>query len=392
MSVKSARDFEQEKAKANLPDLRMFIVQRDSQPELRADCKGRWWVCNADTVARFSATAYFFGRELHTGRRAPVGLINSSWPGTPIEAWTSVEAQSKIPGYAAVSEPWVKADAQRWDEAAAEAKYEEQRAQWTEAVRAAEAANKPAPRPPLKEIQPRLLPNHPANLYNAMIAPIIPFGIRGAIWYQGEANSAPAKAGFYQYQLPTLIEDWRARWGYDFPFAWVQLPNLDSSSASRDWPTVREAMLKTLQVRKTGMAVTIDIGDPRNIHPKNKQEVGRRLAFWALGSVYGEKVPAICGPLPAGHQIRGNEVVLSFDHTDGGLMARGGELKGFLIAGEDKKWVNTSAKFEGDKVIVSGPDVQRPVAVRYAWANNPDCNLYNGAGLPASPFRTDNWK
>jgi sialate O-acetylesterase len=169
----------------------------------------------------------------------------------------------------------------------------------------------------------------------------------------------------------------------------VQLPNLKRDGD--DWSLVREAMLKSLRVPKTGMDVTVDIGEPGNIHPKNKQDVGHRLAMWALGDVYGKKVAATCGPLPARHEIRDSEIVVSFTHADGGLQAKGGELTGFVIAGEDKQWKAAVAKIAGDTVIVSAADVKKPVAVRYAWAGDPVCNLYNGAGLPASPFRTDEW-
>jgi hypothetical protein len=198
----------------------------------------------------------------------------------------------------------------------------------------------------------------------------------------------PTKAPYYQYQLPLLVSDWRARWGEgDFPFAWAQLPNI--GEGARDWPTVREGMLKTLRLKNTGMGINIDIGEEKNVHPKNKQEVGRRLALWALGTVYDKKVPATSGPLPAGRQVRGHELVLSFSHTDGGLVAKGGELHGFTIAGEEAKFVKATAKIDGNKVIVSSPEVAKPTAARYDWSNWPDGNLYNGAGLPASPFRTD---
>jgi sialate O-acetylesterase len=187
------------------------------------------------------------------------------------------------------------------------------------------------------------------------------------------------------------VKEWRARWGREFPFAWVQLPNFNR--AGDYWMLVREAMLKSLALPHTGMAIAIDIGDPKDIHPKNKQEVGRRLSLWALGAVYGRKVAATSGPLPAGHEIRGGEVALSFKHADGGLVAKGsGELKSFQIAGADKAWKPAQARIAGDKVIVSSPDIKQPVAVRYAWEPNPDCNLCNGAGLPASPFRTDDWQ
>jgi sialate O-acetylesterase len=192
-----------------------------------------------------------------------------------------------------------------------------------------------------------------------------------------------------------LIQDWRQRWGQgQFPFAWVQLPNFKKPStdpsAPSGWAVVREGMLRTLAVPHTGMAITIDVGDAANIHPKDKQTVGKRLARWARATVYGEKIPS-SGPLPAGHKINGAEIVISFTHADHGLAAKDGELKGFAIAGADQKWVVAKARIAGDTVIVSSPEVPAPTAVRYAWADNPDCNLTNGAGLPASPFRTDDW-
>jgi hypothetical protein len=186
------------------------------------------------------------------------------------------------------------------------------------------------------------------------------------------------------------VTDWRARWGYEFPFAWAQLPNF--GGPGRDWPAVREAMLKTLALPRTGMGINIDIGEEKNIHPLNKQEVGRRLSLWALGTVYERKVPATSGPLPAGHEVRGAEIVLRFRHTNDGLVARGGALAGFVVAGADRQWKPAQARIEGATVVVSSPEVPAPVAVRYAWENLPTCNLYNGAGLPATPFRTDDWK
>jgi sialate O-acetylesterase len=175
----------------------------------------------------------------------------------------------------------------------------------------------------------------------------------------------------------------------------VQLPNYkprtEDPGAPSNWAVVREAMRKSLALPNTGMAVIIDAGEAKNIHPKDKQIVGQRLALWARAEVYGEPIPH-AGPLLAGHEIRGNEVMLSFTHTDGGLVARGGDLKGFAIAGADQQWHWAQARIAGDRVIVSHPDVKVPVAVRYAWADNPDCNLYNGAGLPASPFTTDDAK
>ena len=248
---------------------------------------------------------------------------------------------------------------------------------------------------PQKPVPPRGDKNYPGNLYNGMIAPVIPYAIRGGIWYQGENSGREGFAQLYEYQLPLLIADWRERWGQgEFPFAWVQLANYreytNSPSPVSHWARVREGMLKSLAVTNTGMAVAIDVGEANDIHPKNKQEVGRRLGLWARAQVYGEKIP-FSGPLPVGHKISGDEITLSFKHTDGGLVAKDGELQGFVIAGADKKWCWAKARIEGGRVIVSSPEVKSPVAVRYGWADNPNCNLCNGAGLPASPFRTDAW-
>jgi sialate O-acetylesterase len=396
MTVNRAKDYEQEQAAAKLPQLRMFTVERNPQPKPQADCKGRWVVCAPDTVGAFSATAYFFGRRLHQELKVPVGLINSSYGGTAVEAWTSLEAQSKLPEYKTIAEPWEKLTALPYDEAKALAAYDRQLAAHKEAVKKAKAAGKQTPRPPVRPVDPRLNQNHPANLFNGMIAPLIPYTIRGAVWYQGESNAGKPFAHLYGLQLATMIKDWRARWGDEFPFAWVQLP--DYRAPQKDpvensgWTTVREEMLKTLKLPRTGMAITLGLGEANDIHPKNKQDVGVRLAMWALAEVYGKKGVASSGPLLAGHKVRGSEVWLSFKHTDGGLKVPGGDLKGFAIAGEDRRWVRATARVEGDKVVVFSPAVKQPVAVRYAWADNPEFSLFNGAGLPAAPFRTDDWK
>jgi len=225
------------------------------------------------------------------------------------------------------------------------------------------------------------------------IAGLIPYAIRGAIWYQGESNAG--RGQLYELQLTTMITDWRTGWGQgDFPFAWVQLPNFHAPQTrpveNDGWPLVREGMRKALRLPNTGMAITIDVGEVENIHPRNKQAVGQRLAMWALAKVYGQ-ADAASGPLPAGHEVNGGSITVSFKETDGGLVAKGGDLTGFAIAGADQKWVAASAKIEREKVVVSSPDVAAPVAVRYAWAPNPNGNLYNGAGIPATPFRTDDW-
>lgn len=389
MAVNRAKDFEQEQAGAKLPLVRMFKEESGPATTAQAEGKGKWVACAPDTVGTFSATLYFFGREIHKTLGVPVGLINSSVGGTPIESWIAPEAQRASKELKPFFDAAEKESAEIASEDAVK-RYERALANWTEAAKKARAEKKAAPRKPRDPRETAGRKGNVGGLFNGKIAPLIPYAIRGALWYQGEANSTPAKAPFYEHHLKLLVSDWRARWGYDFPFAWAQLPNF--AGAGRDWPAVREAMLKTLALSKTGMGINIDIGDENDIHPKNKQEVGRRLSLWALGTVYGKKVPATSGPLPDGHKVRGNEITLSFKHTDGGLVAQGGELKGFVIAGEDKQWKPAMARIEKDKVIVSSPDVKQPVAVRYAWENFPTCNLFNGAGLPATPFRTDDWK
>lgn len=395
-TVNRAKDFEKEKAAAKFPQLRMFTVDRVSKAEPQEDCKGRWELTTPENVGFFSAAAYFFGREIHQQLQIPVGLINTSWGGTSIEAWTSMEAQSKLKEYGTISESWVKATATPYDEKKAMEQYNKQLAAYKENAKKAKADGKAAPRAPVKPVDPRLNQNYPANLYNGMVAPLIPYALKGGIWYQGENNANKSFANIYGLQLETMIKDWRTRFGQDFPFAWVQLPDFKAPQKEvvepSGWVTVREQMLKSLKIPKTGMAITLGLGEADDIHPKNKQEVGKRLAMWALADVYKQKGVASSGPLPAGSKTKGNEMVLSFKHTDGGLKAEDGELKGFAIAGEDKVWKWAQARIEGDKVVVSHPDIKKPVAVRYAWAANPVFSLYNGAGIPATPFRTDDWE
>lgn len=357
MKVAGALDFPKEQAAANLPHIRMFTEESPAANAPRSDASGSWAICAPDTLGKFSATLFFFGRELHRELDVPVGLINSSVGGTAIQLWIAAETQAAVPELKAAEQAAPKAE------------------------------GKPAPKKPANPAAAQK--GGPGGLFNGKIAPLIPYALRGVVWYQGEANTKSSHPELYQPQLTTLITDWRKRWGDEFFFAWVQLPNF--TNPGEGWPRVREAMLKTLRLPRTGMAVTIDIGMTNNIHPLNKQEVGRRLSLWALGDVYQKKVTSTCGPLPAGHEVKASEIILAFSHTDGGLRAREGELTGFEIAAADRAWKPAVARVEGDKVIVSHPDVAKPVAVRYAWAATPTCNLVNGAGLPASPFRTDDW-
>jgi len=395
MQMKGVQNIEQEKAAAKFPQIRVFTVKRNEQVAPQTDCEGAWVLCNPETVETFSATAYFFGRELHQKFNVPVGLIVAAVGATPVEGWTSMEKMNGRKELAPVFAEWEKKMREPFDPVKAQAQYQKQYAAWKTNAAKRVAEGKPAGYAPQKPVPPREDKNYPGNLFNGMIAPIISYAMRGAIWYQGENSGRAGFAQLYEFQLPLLIADWRARWGQgEFSFAWVQLANYrqvtNSPSPVSHWARVREGMLKSLAVTNTGMAVAIDIGMTDNIHPINKQEVGRRLGLWARAQVYGEKIP-FSGPLPAGHKIHGSDIILSFKHADDGLVAKDGELSGFVIAGADKEWHWGKARIEGGKVVVSSPDVKSPVAVRYAWADNPKCNLYNGAGLPASPFRTDDW-
>jgi sialate O-acetylesterase len=392
-SVKQSARAEQEIAAATAPQMRLFTVERKVAERPQEDCTGKWVVCSPETIADFSAVGYFFGRELHKEFKQPIGLIHTSWGGTPAEAWTSPAALLENPGL----EPILA----RYREAlsaypTALAKHKESLAKWEEAVRQAKAESKPAPARPGAPMGPDH-PHSPAGLFNAMVAPLIPYTIRGAIWYQGESNAGRA----YQYRdlFPTMIKSWWNTWQEqggqeDFPFLFVQLANymaVKDEPGDSAWAELREAQLMTLELPNTGMAVTIDIGEAKDIHPKNKQDVGKRLALWALANTYGKDV-VYSGPLYKSMLKKDNRIILSFDHVGDGLVAQGGEpLKGFAIAGADRKFIWAEAKIEGNRILVSSDKITDPVAVRYGWADNPVCNLYNKAGLPASPFRTDTW-
>lgn len=390
MNVGSSANADEEIANAKYPEIRLFSVDYVVAGEPQDNVKGEWVICSPDTIKYFSAALYFFGRDLHKELKTPVGLIKTAWGGTPAESWTTLPTLKSDPGLNAIVQRWDKAIAD-WPQT--QKAYEETLAQWQKEADKAKAEGKPEPKKPDAPGDPATNPWRPAGLFNAMINPLVPYAIQGAIWYQGESNAGRA----YQYRrlFPMMIEDWRRVWNQGpFSFYFVQLANFTerkSDPGPSDWAELREAQTMTLSLKNTGMAVIIDIGDAADIHPKNKQDVGKRLALNALAKDYGRKIP-YSGPMYKSMKISGNKVTLTFDHTDGGLVAKGGALKGFAIAGEDQNFVWAEATIKGNKVIVSSDKVAKPVAVRYAWANNPECNLYNGAGLPASPFRTDDWK
>jgi sialate O-acetylesterase len=401
-SLKGAKDSATDIAAAEFGGkFRIFVEQSGHAVAPQAQGKGTWYIINPVYVAGHSAVAFYFGRELQRQLNQPVGLITSSVGGTPIEAWTRRDPQQARPELKPVLDIW-QAKQAAYNPEAEKAAFEKRQAAYHEALAKAKAQGKPAPLPPRLTPPPCETAGYPGNLFNGKIMPLIPYGIRGAIWYQGESN-ARTNSQLYANQLSLLIADWRALWGQPpspgsgepggaFPFAWVQLPNYKAEQLGfPGWCVVRDCQLRALKIPNTGMAITIDLGDPNDIHPKRKREVGQRLALWALAKVYGKAMP-FSGPLPVGHDIKGDQVICKFQYADGGLKTRdGGEVKGFKIAGADKNWVMAVAKIEGEKVVVGAPEVKQPVAVRYAWEGDPDCNLINGAGLPASPFRTDAW-
>ena len=395
--VKNAKDFGEEQPAAKYPNIRMFLVDLVTANEPQKDCTGSWNVCSPENVGEFSATAYFFGREIHKELGVPVGLIRSCWGGTRIEAWSPMESLKQFPAVMQYKEQQDKGAA-AFDEAVEVKRFEKQMQQWKLQVQKAKSNGGKPPRRPKQKINPHQSQNYPANLYNAMIHPLVPYGIRGTIWYQGEANADTVDGAVaYSGLLENMVTQWRKDWGIDFPFYAVQLPNfksaVDAPVQDSGWAFIRESFLKfSREVANAGMAVGIDVGEADNIHPKNKQPIGYRLARQALVKTYGKDgVPG--GPVYRSMKKDGNKIIIQFDNVGSGLVEQGGNpLKTFAIAGADRKFVAAPAAIVDDTVIVSSEQVPDPVAVRYAWSNNPEgCNLFNKEGFPASPFRTDDW-
>jgi sialate O-acetylesterase len=371
-------------AAATDPQLRFLTVGTKSSDTPLTDVNSTWVASDPKSAETFSAVAYYFARDLRKKLNIPVGIIHSSVGGTPAEAWTSREAieanetlkkelndaqQKAIEGFPAAAEKYKTNEAKLLED-------------WKVAAEKAKAAGKPEPRKPAAPVDPAKSNNRPSGLYNAMMAPLQPYGIRGVIWYQGESNSGRPEQ--YRTLFPVMIADWRKVWNQgDFPFLFVQVAPFNFMS-----PEIREAQLITLdKSTNTAMAVITDVGDANDIHPKQKEPVGGRLALAARALAYGEKIE-YSGPLFDSLKVDGNKAVLKFKHG-AGLAAKDGPLKGFTIAGEDKKYVPAKAEIAGDTVVVTADSVTKPIGVRYGWANFPEVNLYNGAGLPASPFRTD---
>ena len=364
---------------ADRPRIRLFHVARASASYAQEDLVAEPWTpTTPESAARFSAVAYFFGREIQDNQKVPIGLIEADWGGSPAEAWTSLRGLSSdtglMPAFAAHAMMTDREATKRLEDV-----WEQQE------IVAAKAAGKPEPDFPW---HPEIRSWEPAGLYNAMIAPLTSFPLRGFIWYQGESNAGKDRAFYYAQLFQTLIRDWRNHWAEgDIPFFFVQLANWNTEFDAQ-WPQVRDAQRRALELRNTGMAVAIDIGDPIDIHPTNKQDVGKRLALAARGIAYGEKIE-YSGPLFRSAVTQGDSLRMLFDHAESGLVAKGDTLRGFEIAGEDKIFEPAEARIDGTAVILTNPKVAAPRYVRYGWSGNPDCTLYNKAGLPAATFASN---
>jgi sialate O-acetylesterase len=371
-------------AAAGDSQLRLFNATSRAFDQPQETIGGQWAVDSSASATGFSGVAYYFGKSLRAKLGVPVGLIRSAVGGTVAEAWTPQVDLEANPTLKPLIEQQAARLAAHPAQVAAWKKIEaEQLKQWEADVAKAKAANKPEPRKPLGPQDPATNVNRPFGLYNGSIAPLVPYAMRGAIWYQGESNSS--RGTEYQTLFPAMITGWRKAWGQaDFPFLFVQITPHQAMS-----PNIREAQRLTVQTtQNTAMAVTIDVGHPTDIHPQQKQPVGERLALAALALAYGEKL-VYSGPDYDSISVSGNKATLGFKHVGGGLVASEGGLKGFTIAGTDGKFVPANAEIVGDTVVVSSSEVSTPVQVQYAWANVPVGTLWNKDGLPASPFQSD---
>ncbi len=390
MGLKSTENAEKEISVAKYPDIRLFHVARTSSAEPQKDCIGSWLECSSESIAQFSAVAYYFGRKIQEKIKVPIGLISSSKGGSPIESWISEDTLKSNSEFGALYKMWKKK----------ETDYPQQKKQymldynsWVIEKDNAESNAEPIPDQPempyeVKDIEIR---HHrrPGHLYNAMVAPIIPFSIKGVIWYQGE-NNVPRP---YQYQelFPALVKSWRKIWQQsNFPFYFVQIaPHIKRENPHESF--LMEAQMKALDIPKTGMVVTTDIGNINDNHPKNKRDVGERLALWALANTYGFENITFSGPLYKSYKIEGDGIRIFFDYAESGLYCKDDSLSYFEICSADKKFVKADAVIDGSTIIVKNKSIENPQAVRFGWKEKGNLNLFNKEGLPAAPFRTDNW-
>ena len=381
---KPIEGYEAATAAANFPEIRHFLVKQTVSTNPLSEVSGSWQVCSPETVTNFSAVGYFFGRDLHKALGVPVGLLHVSWGGTPAETWTRKEAFETNSLLAPILARYTN-DIATYSARLAKYQSDEPRLkeEYTNAVAKALAEAKPTPRPPSPPKDPLKWQNSPSMLFNGMLHPVIPYAMRGVIWYQGESNSGRAKE--YRDLFPAMIADWRTLWGEgNFPFLFVQLAPYRGTG-----PEIRESQLLTLaKSTNTAMVVTTDHGAANDIHPTEKEPVGQRLALAARALAYGDRIE-YSGPLFSEARFRGTNAIVSFTHVGTGLVAKDGDLKGFEVAGSDGKFVPATAVIDGLTVVASSPEVPVPSAVRYGWTNVPEVNLFNAAGLPASPFRSN---
>jgi len=352
-ALNQSENADEEVKNANYPDIRLFYAARDNARSPNKDVYGQWDECTPKVASTFSAVAYYFGRELYKELHVPIGLLHFSWGGSPVQAWTNPELLKTTPEGRFFLE-----------------KFEEK----------------------IKNTPPGELPRNyrdPGANYYGMIKPLIRYGIRGAIWYQGENNVFEHQ--LYRNAFETMVKDWREEWAEgDFPFYFVQLAPYNYSQKVVG-AALRDAQRRSMDIKNTGMAVTLDIGNPDNIHPKNKKDVGKRLSLWALAKTYGKNNIVYSGPIYKSMKIEGNKIRISFNYFGSGLYCRGDNLTCFIIAGSDSLFHPAKAVIDNNTILVSSDEVKNPVAVRFAFKNADEPNLFNKEGLPASTFRTDNW-
>ncbi len=372
-TVAKSKDAKEEIAAANYPEIRLFQVAQRPAARPQSTLKGKWVRCSPETVANFSAAGYYFGRYLYEELNRPVGLIDSTWGGTPIQAWIPLDAMEANPKAAHVEKDYKTYFAQPPE------KRKKARGTWIYGAKSQKG---------------------PARLYNGMIEPLTKLPIRGVVWCQGEANDREGKWGgpsLYRTLFPMLIESWRKKWGEDFPFFYVELANHSTppedpidSTQKVNWAYIREAQASALSLPLVFAISAIDVGEADEIHYANKQAVGNRLGKAVLGHVYQKAEVPYLSPRFISSTVQEGKARLQFQHTEGGLKTDDGRPpQGFAIQAENNSWKWAQAKIEGDEIIVWHPDIKKPLAVRYAWASNPDVNVYNQAGLPLMPFRTD---
>ena len=383
----SSQNAKEALAAANHPGIRHFKVKLTTSPKPQKDVAGEWLVCTPAGAINFTAVGYHFALQLHQKLNVPIGLINTSWGGTRIEPWTDPEGFTVSPKLKDISDLIAGADEVHRTAQAAKL---DQIETWLKESRAALEKKSDLPAFPAR------MPEHPLNqadkptaIYNAMVAPLVPYAFRGAIWYQGESNNGEGM--LYYEKMRALISSWRNLWKQgDFPFLYVQLAPYRYGRPEA-LPGIWEAQTAALSIPNTGMAVITDIGNVSDIHPRNKEEVGRRLSLWALAKTYRQEGIEYSGPLYKSKKLDGSRVILSFEHADALKSLDGKPLSWFTLAGADKSFVEAKAEISGDKVIVTSDAVTAPAEVRFGWNELAEPNLANGAGLPASPFRTDNW-